>query len=176
MILPFDLNFSVLELVDHACKLRFEVGSFVHVNDMTLCQFVEHRAYFRQSSSCCSLVSSLAQVAHCITCGFCIIMIVCFARCRLANTLQRAFVICHLCCLFVCILWALRGSPAGDVIRKVILLSGSPRIHNPWGKRSSAKGNRTPIARMKILSTNRYTMAPRFALSSEKACKSTAFF
>ena len=24
----------------------------------------------------------------------------------------------------------------------------------------SAKGNRTPIARMKILSTNRYTMAP----------------
>ena len=25
----------------------------------------------------------------------------------------------------------------------------------------SAKGNRTPIARMKILSTNRYTMAPR---------------
>ena len=26
--------------------------------------------------------------------------------------------------------------------------------------RSSAKGNRTPIARMKILSTNRYTMAP----------------
>ena len=163
VILPFDLNFSVLELVDHACKLRFEVGSFVHVNDMTLCQFVEHRAYFRQSSSCCSLVSSLAQVAHCITCGFCIIMIVCFARCRLANTLQRAFVICHLCCLFVCILWALRGSPAGDVIRKVILLC-------------SAKGNRTPIARMKILSTNRYTMAPRFALSSEKACKSTAFF
>ena len=36
----------------------------------------------------------------------------------------------------------------------------------------SAKGNRTPIARMKILSTNRYTMAP----GAKKRAKVLLFF
>ena len=40
---------------------------------------------------------------------------------------------------------ALRGSAEGRDFREGLC---------------SAKGNRTPIARMKILSTNRYTMAP----------------
>ena len=51
----------------------------------------------------------------------------------------------------------------------------------------SAKGNRTAIARMKILSTNRYTMAPndlQFDMYNARCnrvcvksgCKSTAFF
>ena len=135
------------------------------MDDVTLSQFIEHRAYFRQSLSGCSFVSSLAQVAHSVTSCLSIVVVVCFARCRLANTLQRAFVICHLCFLLFCILRALRGSPVGDCFigRSFILFYWGPRraltIVRPVG-RSSAKGNRTPIARMKILSTNRYTMAP----------------
>ena len=101
---PCDLNnpYSLRHFVYKASQFRFEISSFVHVNDMTLSQLVEHRTNLRQSSCRCSFVSSLAQVAHCITCGFCIIMIVCFARSRLANTLQRAFVICHLCLFLLC--------------------------------------------------------------------------
>ena len=103
VILPFDLMrfLSLRHFVHKASQFRFEISSFVHMDDVTFSQFVKHRANLRQGSSCCSFVSSLAQVAHSITCGFCIIMIVCFASCRLADTLQRAFMICHLCLLFL---------------------------------------------------------------------------
>ena len=151
--------------VDHTCELRLEVRSFVHVDDVAFSQFVEHRAYFRQSLRSCSFVSSLAQVAHSVTSCFSVIVVVCFACCRLANTLQRAFMICHLCCFFVSdsrtVVLLFRcleriGFGMLTLGRSLFFFLGSPKI-----KRSSAKGNRTPIARMKILSTNRYTMAPR---------------
>ncbi len=138
--------------VDHTCELRLEVRSFVHVDDVAFSQFVEHRAYFRQSLCSCSFVSSLAQVAHSVTSCFSVIVVVCFACCRLANTLQRAFMICHLCCFFV-----------SDSRTVVLLFRCLERIGFGMltlGRSCSAKGNRTPIARMKILSTNRYTMAP----------------
>ncbi len=138
--------------VDHTCELRLEVRSFVHVDDVAFSQFVEHRAYFRQSLCSCSFVSSLAQVAHSVTSCFSVIVVVCFACCRLANTLQRAFMICHLCCFFV-----------SDSRTVLLLFRCLERIGFGMltlGRSCSAKGNRTPIARMKILSTNRYTMAP----------------
>ena len=64
---------------------------------------------------------------------------------------------------------ALRGSAEGRDFREGLC---------------SAKGNRTPIARMKILSTNRYTMAPRaksgakvllFFELTKKKCKKMQF-
>jgi len=68
------------------------------VNDVAFSQFVEHGAYFGQSLGSSSFVGRLAQVAHSVTRCLSVIMIVCFASGRLADTLQRAFVICHLCC------------------------------------------------------------------------------
>ena len=77
--------------VNHASKLRLEVRSFVHVNNVTLSQFIQHRCYLRQSCSCSGFVSSLTQVTNSVTCSFCVVVVVCFACCRFGGYASKSF-------------------------------------------------------------------------------------
>ena len=89
-----------LERVDVQCDRRLDVRCLVLVDDVALCELVEHLLHFRQHLCCFCLVCCSAEFAHCVTHCLCVVLVVKSLHFGLTDSFLRRFVVCHNC-LFV---------------------------------------------------------------------------
>ena len=75
--------------------LRFQIGSFILVNNGTLSQLIYLWNQLRQSFVCFFKIFRSSEISQSITHRFSVISVVQSARRRLTNSFYRWFVVCH---------------------------------------------------------------------------------
>ena len=95
-----DRGMRSAELVDIEAQAAAEVGSLVFRNDVLASETEKKSLHFRVCGLCLSLVGHLADATH--GCAGCLgpIAVLDSSFLRLADSLERGFMICHLCFLF----------------------------------------------------------------------------
>ena len=97
-----DLSAVSGELAHMEHDARLDVRSLVLVDDVRLCELVEHLLHFGEKFYGSCLVGRGAELAHGVTHRLSIVAIVQATSGGLTNSFHRGFVICHFELDFVC--------------------------------------------------------------------------